>query len=249
MVDGEAERAVRKLPRGAGRLLYRGPILSAEEYEMLYEAVEERGAELVVDPIAYEHALYVPEHHDAIADLAAPTRWTHGADVDEAHEAALELGDPPWLLKDHVKSAKDRWEDACFVPAGATRDELARIRRGARGGARRSLRAGLRDPEVPRSADEQRANAGAAHPGGAPPVLLGRRARVPRALPRHRRPLGRRRVAPFAVLGERITSPFFTADVAFLSDGGWIVVEINDGGVSVIPEQLDPRELYQAVRR
>src|SRR5690606_37064130 len=64
VVDGEAERAVRKLPRGAGRLLYRGPILSAEEYEMLYEAVEERGAELVVDPIAYEHALYVPEHHD-----------------------------------------------------------------------------------------------------------------------------------------------------------------------------------------
>ena len=42
---------------------------------------------------------------------------------------------------------------------------------------------------------------------------------------------------------------FFTADVAFRSDGGWIVVEINDGGVSTLPEQLDPRELYRQVCR
>lgn len=91
VVDGEAERAVRRVRRGVGRLLYRGPILTAEEYAALFEALGDRGAELVVDPVAYEHALYVPEHHEAVADLSAPTRWTYGTDVEEAFEAALEL--------------------------------------------------------------------------------------------------------------------------------------------------------------
>lgn len=27
--------------------------------------------------------------------------------------------------QDHVKSAKQEWDDACFVPAGATRQEFA----------------------------------------------------------------------------------------------------------------------------
>ena len=92
--DGEPERAVARLPDDVGELLYRGPILRAEEYEGLYASLSERGATLVVDPHAYELAMYVPEHHEAIEDLAAPTRWTFGEDVDEAWEAANELGDP-----------------------------------------------------------------------------------------------------------------------------------------------------------
>lgn len=245
VVDGEAERAVRRVPRGAGTLLYRGPILTAEEYEALYEALQERGAELVVDPAAYELATYVPEHHEAIADLAAPTRWTYGHEVDEAYEAALSLGDPPWLLKDHVKSAKEAWDDACFVPAGATRADFARIARAlesergerfARGFVIRKFLelapSGVRTHER-RIPDEHR--------------LFFWHGRVVCHAPYH--DVGDRLedVSPFAILGRRIDSPFFTADVAFLRDGGWVVVEINDGGVSSLPEQLDPRELYAAI--
>lgn len=29
------------------------------------------------------------------------------------------LGPPPWVVKDRVKSAKERWHRACFVPAHA----------------------------------------------------------------------------------------------------------------------------------
>ena len=53
----------------------------------------------------------------------------------------------------------------------------------------------------------------------------------------------------FAFLGRTIGSPFFTADVARLAGGGYTVIEINDGGSSVLPEQMDPRELYRAVMR
>lgn len=247
VVDGEAERAVRALPRDMGPLLYRGPILTAEEYAELYEAALERGAELVVDPAAYEHALYVPEHHHAIADLSAPTRWTHGEDIDEAWEAACELGHPPWLLKDHVKSAKEAWLEACFVPAGAGRQEFGRVaealveqraERFERGFVIRKFldlaTSSVRTVER-RIPDEHR--------------LFFWEGRLVAHAPYH--PIGDplRDVAPFEVLGSRIDSPFFTADVAFLAEGGWVVVEINDGGVSVLPEDLDPRALYEAITR
>jgi len=245
VLDGEAERAVRRIPRDVGPLLYRGPILTAEEYEALYEAAIERGGELVVDPHAYEHALYVPEHHEAIRDLAAPTRWTYGTDVDEAWEAACELGDPPWLLKDHVKSAKEAWEEACFVPPGADRAEFARVaealvdlraERFERGFVIRKfldLATSSARTQERRIPEEHRlffwegelvAHA-AYHPVSDPLAD----------------------VSAFRPIGARIDSPFFTADVAFLSEGGWIVVEINDGGVSGLPEHLDPRELYERI--
>jgi hypothetical protein len=51
----------------------------------------------------------------------------------------------------------------------------------------------------------------------------------------------------FAYLGRVVDSPFFTADVARLSSGGYTVIELNDGGSSIFPEQLDPRDLYRAV--
>jgi hypothetical protein len=53
--------------------------------------------------------------------------------------------------------------------------------------------------------------------------------------------------AQFAFLGRAIASPFFTADVARLAAGGYTVIEINDGGCSTLPEQMDPRDLYRAM--
>ncbi|WP_240358390.1 ATP-grasp domain-containing protein [Myxococcus vastator] len=51
----------------------------------------------------------------------------------------------------------------------------------------------------------------------------------------------------FEPLARRIGSPFLTLDVAMLQDGGWAVVEVNDGGVSGLPPGLDPRTLFEAL--
>lgn len=245
VVEGDPERAVDVLPADVGRLLYRGPILSAEEYEGLFEALYERGAELIVDPAAYEHGLYVPEHHEVVSDLSAPTRWTFGTDADEAWEAACELGPPPWLLKDHVKSAKEEWETACFVPAGAERCAFVRIaealldirgERFERGFVIRKFldlaTTGVRTQQR-RIPDEHRLFFWEGRLVAHAPYL----------------PVGSplTDTSPFSVIGERIDSPFFTADIAFLTEGGWTIVEINDGGVSTLPEELHPRDLYRAL--
>lgn len=49
-------------------------------------------------------------------------------------------------------------------------------------------------------------------------------------------------------LARRIASPFFVMDVAQLEDGRFIIVELNDGGVSMLPASQDPRELFAALR-
>ncbi len=51
----------------------------------------------------------------------------------------------------------------------------------------------------------------------------------------------------FEWLGDEVDSPFFVADVARLSAGGFTVIELNDGGSAILPERLDPRELYRAI--
>jgi hypothetical protein len=48
-------------------------------------------------------------------------------------------------------------------------------------------------------------------------------------------------------LAARVDSRFLVMDVARMSDGGWVVIETNDGGTSTLPESLDPRELFAAV--
>ena len=74
-----------------------------------------------MSPEQYERASYVPHWAAALGGATPATVWTEGDDVDEAWEAAQRLGPPPWIVKDHLKSAKEAWDEACFVPAGADR--------------------------------------------------------------------------------------------------------------------------------
>lgn len=247
VVNGDPERALRRLPRPRDRRwLYRGWMLSEEEYTSLYEAMSDRGEELIVDPESFAEATYAPAYLPLLGDRTAPARWTEGEDVDEAWEVAQELGPPPWIVKDHVKSAKEAWHRACFVPAGATREDFREIcerlleERGDRFERGFVVKTYLElatlpgwTPERRRVTDEHRLvfweGRLVAH---APYLDVDATLDDPEA---------------FAFLGEALSSPFFTADVARLASGGFTVIEINDGGSSVLPERLDPRDLYRAV--
>lgn len=244
LVDAEFDRALNGLPRRRRTWLYRGWMLTEEEYSALYEAMADRGHGLVVDPDEYAAAHYLPNYHAEIADVTAPARWTWGTDLDEAWEAARELGDPPWLLKDHVKSVKERWDECCLVPPGASREMFNHIctnlidARGERFERGLVIRKFLPLRKI------------AASTSG--PVHLELRlffahgtliahelyddVDVPKPDP-----------SRFRFLGKRIGSPFFTADVAMLESGEWVVVKIGDGGVSVLPPLMDPRDFYRAV--
>lgn len=247
IVNGEPERALRRLPKPRHRTwLYRGWMLSEEEYTALYEAMADRGEELLVDPESFAEAMYMPNYVPLLGSATAPTRWTEGEDIREAWEIAQELGPPPWIVKDHVKSAKERWHRACFVPEGATFEDFAEV-------CDQLLQ--VRGDRFERGFVVRKYLDLATLPGWAP----GRR----RVTDEHRLVFWEGRLvahapyldveseldnpAQFAFLGRTIGSPFFTADVARLAGGGYTVIEVNDGGSSVLPEQMDPRDLYRAV--
>lgn len=249
VVNGDPERALRRLPRAAGRRwLYRGWMLDEDEYTSLYEAMSERGEELVVDPESFVEAAYAPSYLPRLGSHTAPARWTEDEDIREAWELAQELGPPPWVVKDHLKSAKESWHRACFVPEGADYDDFASIcerlveLRGDRFERGFVIKKYLElatlpgwTPEGRRVTDEHR--------------LVFWEGRLIAHAPYYDVECALERPKQFAFLGELVDSPFFTADVARLAAGGYTIIELNDGGSAVFPEQMDPRDVYRAVLR
>lgn len=247
VVNGDAERALRRLPRPQGRQwLYRGWMLSEEEYTWLYDAMLERDEELIVDPESHALASYAPEYLPLLGESTPAARWTESESIVEAWEVAQELGPPPWIVKDHVKSAKERWHRACFVPAHAdftdfsdTCEALLEYRgdRFERGFViKRYVELATLPgftPEQRRVTDEHR--------------LFFWQGRLVAHAPYYDADTALKDPEQFAQLGRIIDSPFFSADVARLANGGFTVIELNDGGCAQLPEQLDPRDLYRAM--
>ncbi len=246
IVDGDAESALARLPRARGRTwIYRGWMLSQDEYTALHEAIGERGETMLVDPESFADATYAPRYLPLLGAHTAPARWTDEPDIEEAWELACELGAPPWIVKDHVKSAKEEWHRACFVPSGADRadfraicERLVELRgdRFERGFViKKHLDlATLRGMTPDRRAvtDEHR--------------LVFVFGRLVAHAPYYDVDATLEDPVRFAFIGDAIPSPFFTADVARLRDGGFTIIEINDGGCSNFPEQLDPRDVFRA---
>jgi len=245
VVHDNAEWSVRELPEGRA-WVYRGWMLSTEEYGWLYDAVEGSGGYLAVTAEEHAAASYVSEWALELEDWTPPTAWTEGEDPAEAWELAQQLGAGPWILKDHVKSAKEEW-DACFVPADATYEEFAyRVERMIT----------LRGDRFERGIVVRKME---------PLVELGYRIGERELTEEHRlffvdgelaahapyfevgAPLDD--LTPFHELGERIASPFYSVDVGRKRSGGWTVLDVGDGGSTGLPAQMDPEPLYEALRQ
>lgn len=247
VVDGRAELACEDLAERR-TWIYRGWMLSAEEHEELEQAVRERRGRLLVGNDAYTTASYLPEWAPLLGEHTPRSEWTFGDDLDEAWEAAQRLGPPPWILKDHVKSVSDDWEGACFVPAGADRGRFMRTARAmieARG-ERFERGIVIRQYEAPRTL-------GYRLPERAVPdehrVVFVRRRIVAHApyFDVDARPLDEAELRHLETVGRRIPSPFFVLDVMRAACGRLRVIEVNDGGTSRLPDQLEAREVYEAL--
>ncbi len=241
VVDDQLDRALERLGDLDDDVLYRGWMLTAEEYARLDAAVADRGGALVVTPEQYEAAHYLPSWFAAVAELSPATCWTGGTDAAEAWELAQALGPPPYVVKDHVKSAKERWAEACFVPADADAAAFAQTCAALIDARGDRFEGGL---VVRRYVPLAAAGAG---PERDEHRLFYWRGRLVASAPYHDVDADDPPRARFAGLGRAIASPFFTVDVARTIAGDWIVLEVGDGGVSTVPPAMDPRALYRAI--
>lgn len=242
-----AERTRSAVARGiphaaSGPAILRGWMMTPEQYAYLGSSAcsGERDVRLVTSAEEYERAHYIPGWYPHAEKLAARTAWVEGDDADVAWDLYQEFRGSDAVIKDWVKSAKYRWHDACFIPAGtgeARFREIFAIFREERG---RLFNRGVVLREfVP---FRERGGKVADLPIIEEYRLFFWRGELLAAAPGA--PVDRpewRRVA------SSLASRFVSVDVAQRDDGRWMVVECGDGGVSGLPESLDPTTFYAAL--
>ncbi|MFC6591431.1 ATP-grasp domain-containing protein [Deinococcus lacus] len=201
------------LPAGTvlnGRVLYRGWMLTGEEYTELAQAVTGAGGEPVTTPEQYLAAHHLPNWAGKLAGLTPETRcWPAEAltDVDGLRAEMAALGWGEYFVKDYVKSLKTGRRSILrdLTELDALLTDMEQFRGRIEGGlCVRRVEDFL--PDTERRFFVWRGKAFA--PAGAD---------IPKILQE---------------VAERIDLPFYSVDVVQRTDGTERVVEIGDGQVS-----------------
>lgn len=244
MAFGGDVRLVR-FPPGPGLAILRGWILRAPDHLRVEEEVRRRGRHLLTPTDAYLRTHHLPEWYSAVEDTGLTPRsiWMPGAELDLGEVAARvreAFGRSALILKDYVKSRKHEWFEACFIPDAADEEAVRRVVGRFLELQGELLVGGLVFREYwPTRRIGQ-------HPKSRAPLANEHRLFVLRGEAFFSAPYwtvgdydgqgAARPPAGFAgpVLARGV-SPFYAVDVAEREDGGWFVVELNDGGTAGLP--------------
>lgn len=240
---GEAEAAVKLLSDAIGvdRLVFRGWMIPGERYSALHDALVGKGYAPYTSPDAYSEAHYIPRSYQHTKGHSPRTGWIEGDDADKAWILYQDFRDKNAIIKDWVKSAKSRWKDGCFIPAGTTEERFMEIYRVFRSDRGQLFNRGvvLREfiPIVEHGRDIR----------GLPIVEETRLFFWGGRLLTHPSVTGQSpldELPRWERVAERFNSPFITIDVAHLTDETWSIVEVGDGGVSGLPVGLDAEQFF-----
>ncbi|MDV6374688.1 ATP-grasp domain-containing protein [Deinococcus arenicola] len=214
--------------RNAEKLLYRGWMLGERDYSALSAGVTEQGYLPVTSSHAYAACHFLSRALDVLGEWTPETRFVlllpdRAVNWEGVKTALAAFGPRPLIVKDDVKSRKHEWLDACFIPdAGDTAQALKVVETFAeRQGDALTGGIALRAFETFRAIGT--------HPQSGMPLteeyrlffVAGQPALVtdywditnPDSEPL---PLDE-----LTGLAAKISSPFFTVDVARLQAGGW----------------------------
>jgi len=246
VICGAVDEAVARVPQNAGLAVYRGWMLTPRQYGDVYGALHSRRVQLINAPEAYRVCHYLPDSYPFIQDRTPRSVWLKvpkSIDFAEVLQVLAPFGNRPIVLKDHVKSQKHYWAEACFIPAA---DDPAAVQRVVRRFVElqgEDLNEGLVFREYvplkivgkhPKSGLPLAAEFRTFWLDGAP--LLAHRywgdlTAFDTELP----------LAALRDIAARIPSRFFSMDVAFKDDGSWTIIELGDGQVAGLPApQLAP---------
>jgi hypothetical protein len=169
--------------------------------------------------------------------------------IDEVMAILRPFGSSPLVVKDFVKSQKHYWHEACYIPSASDRQAVERVVRAFLDLQGDDLNEGLVFREY------EQLEPLATHPqSGMPlaleyrtfwldgePVLVGEYW-AEGAYSGTPPPVGE-----FREVAAAVQSRFFTMDIARRAAGDWIIVELGDGQVSALPENVDPDQFYRSL--
>jgi len=211
----------------------------------LFGSLVARGYQPVTTPEQYAQAHYLPNAYPFLKGRTPESVWVEGKDMAGAWGKYEQRGRPAAIVKDFVKSAKHRWKEACYIPAGTERgrfDEILAAFLQARGNLFEKGIVLRRFHELVKLEDDIRGQ-----PVHEEYRLFMWQGSLLAATP------AIRGNGPFDLLGEweaiadRFENRFISMDIARQQDGSWLIVEVGDGGVTGLPSSIETEMFYGAL--
>lgn len=128
--EGRASEAFKGLSQSSPTgepILHRGWMMSDDLYAKMHEQLVGKGYLPVVSPTQYAEAHYLPNAYPLIDGLTPHSSWMSGNDMESAWTLYQQMREDDALVKDFVKSAKHKWNEACFIPANTNRERFEQI--------------------------------------------------------------------------------------------------------------------------
>jgi hypothetical protein len=236
----DAARAARWVTVPSDDAVYRGWMVTAEQYAALEQTLGTRSVRLRTNARCFKAAHELPGWYEIFAALTPRSVWVPIGRVDtiaDVVRGALRTG--PGVVKDYVKSMKHYWHEAAYVSdlhdqhaLGGVVSRLVELRGD-------DLVGGV----VVREFEDL-------EPGEARTWWVDGACRLVTAHPDtpEQHP-GEVDVSPIAACVQELGSPFVTVDLARDRDGRLRVVEVGDGQVSDLPSSVEPEDLVRALAR
>lgn len=252
-LENDAAASVRRVPMQTEPVtaIYRGWMLKPVQYRRLFDALATKGVHLINNPAAYRHCHYLPESYSIIEGQTPRSVWmkvTGDVSFDQVMELLRPFGSAPAIVKDFVKSRKHEWAQACFIPSASDRGAVERVVSRFLELQEDDLNEGLVFREFIQFAPL------AVHSKSGMPLSLEFRIFYLDGRPVFRAEYWEgeyRGSAPpanlFDEVATRVSSRFFTMDVALCESGDWMIVELGDGQVAGLPDGADVGEFYRAL--
>lgn len=241
-----------KLPASEDKeIMYRGWILKSESYQNLYDELDRRGLRLINTPEEYRRAQLLPEWYPILKDQTPESMWMKNGLMSKFHIddfiywAAERFGDSPIMVKDYMKSRKQDWFEACYIPSAANKDHVHKVVNKFLDLQGDTLVGGL----VFRKFEELEQIG--IHAKIKMPLVNEWRIFVLNGKVIDTMPYwedGEYDLTPPDYPIPQLDIPLYSLDVAKKKSGEWIVIEIGDGGSSGIPSNRNPREFYSKLK-
>lgn len=231
-------KSLRRVEEG-DTLVYRGWMMSPQDYVALADKVEAAGATLLTSAEKYRKAHYLPGWYVPFCNLTARSIWFPAeTSIDEIHDVIASNMTGPLMVKDFVKSRKHEWDDALFMLNVA---ELPRVVGNFLNLQGDALEGGV----VIREFEDFDRFIGEVRAWWVHGELV--------MVTAHPDTPDRSFVPSDEFLGQvanavsAIACPFVTTDITLLVNGEHRVVEVGDGGVSDFPVTGDIQKLLSAL--
>jgi hypothetical protein len=232
----------RMLPTDGGTAVYRGWMVTPEQYAILHGDLANHGITLLTDAEQYRSAHQLPGWVELFKDYT-PATTVLGFDPSDTTltAAATGLGATSFIVKDYVKSRKNEWATACFAPDIAA---LPTIVKNFRELQDDFLVGGIVVREFVKL-DKQLAELRVWWVNGQA-VVVDKHPDVTDETVQHGAKFDDF-LTQLAPLVKQLGNKFVTTDIAWLADGSPIMIELGDAQVSGLPAEFSEDEYLRLV--